>query len=72
VDLMLTIPDILKLIPSRYKSKEGKPVNRSTLWRWIGAGWFPKPDRHIADSPVWEPKSVRAGIRSAKERGLLF
>lgn len=38
------------------------PIARSTLWRWVKAGRFPKPIRLSAGVTVWRGEEVDAFV----------
>ena len=38
------------------------PVNRSTLWRWVKDGYFPKPRKVSSGVTVWSRNEVLAFV----------
>jgi prophage regulatory protein len=51
VDLepLLREPDVLRLVP----------ISRTTLWRWVRAGTFPKPQKLGPRTSAWRTSDVR-------------
>jgi predicted site-specific integrase-resolvase len=45
------------------------PVNRSTLWRWVRDGHFPKPYRLGPNTVAWKAEEVRKFMDSAEPAG---
>lgn len=68
---MLTIPEIIKRLPSRFSRLNGEPIKLQTFNRWRRRGWWPKADRRVGRSPVWEWSSYQKGIEHLRDRGLI-
>lgn len=45
------------------------PVSKSTIWRWIRAGSFPRPAKVVAKIRLWSCQDVRAWMAAAHEEG---
>jgi predicted DNA-binding transcriptional regulator AlpA len=43
------------------------PVGKSTLWRWVNAGRFPKPIKLAAGITVWRGADVAAFLADVQE-----
>jgi prophage regulatory protein len=42
------------------------PITRSTLWRWVRAGQFPKPIKISQGVTVWSQENVDAFMNGGK------
>jgi predicted DNA-binding transcriptional regulator AlpA len=43
------------------------PVSPATIWRWVRAGYFPKPHKLGENTTVWDGAQVEAFINSKTE-----
>ena len=53
-----------ELLGLKGSNPRSMPISRSTLWRWVNEGKFPKPIKLSEGVTVWRVEEVEAWLRS--------
>jgi predicted DNA-binding transcriptional regulator AlpA len=64
VELATSLVRESELLGLKGSNARSMPISRSTLWRWVNEGKFPKPIKLSEGVTVWRVEEVDAWIRS--------